>query len=368
MGTPAALNLLVIMLQRDVDVRVRRSAALALGTARDPNVTDALAYTASADPDPVVRANATAARERVLPFGRRPKLAAGLSVLCPGCGYFYLRQPERAGIYLGAAAALLAGGLVAIRETPIDPATGSRSDGRGMPLIGALQNLWFYGIYATYRDARLARGDEGAHFPVAREELTDLLAAPFNPHVISKPWVFAGVPVLLGGAFGLGYLISRAEGNRLAPSMRPFGAPASIAFFGHDFPDGAGAALGTVYNVSLFAPVAAGEESLFRGTVQAGLSETSLGLWGGWAVGSAIFGAAHILNFAGDPNGGRTAALAVPYITLTGSYLGFLYIHTNFSLLAGTAVHFWYDFLLSTFDFIADPHNQPFTMRVGFPF
>src|SRR5262245_58406377 len=36
LATPAAWNLLVIMLERDVGARVRRSAALALGAAHDP--------------------------------------------------------------------------------------------------------------------------------------------------------------------------------------------------------------------------------------------------------------------------------------------------------------------------------------------
>jgi membrane protease YdiL (CAAX protease family) len=85
-------------------------------------------------------------------------------------------------------------------------------------------------------------------------------------------------------------------------------------------------------------------------------------------VGSLIFGAAHILNFVGSDDGARVGAIAVPYITLTGSYLGYLYVRTNFSLLAGTAVHFWYDFLLSTIAFLADPDDQPFNVRLALPF
>jgi hypothetical protein len=53
---------------------------------------------------------------------------------------------------------------------------------------------------------------------------------------------------------------------------------------------------------------------------------------------------------------------------VTGSYLGFLYVHSDFSLLRGVAVHFWYDFLLATIDFVADPDHQPFVMRFGMPF
>jgi hypothetical protein len=52
---------------------------------------------------------------------------------------------------------------------------------------------------------------------------------------------------------------------------------------------------------------------------------------------------------------------------VTGSYLGFLYVHSDFSLLRGVAVHFWYDFLLATIDFVADPDHQPFVMSFGMP-
>jgi membrane protease YdiL (CAAX protease family) len=366
--TPAAANLLVVMLQRDFDSRVRQAAALALGSFHDPELRQPLEFAATADPDPQVRANAEQSRQIVAPFGKRPKLAAGLSVLCPGCGYFYLGQGARAGAYLGAAAGLIATGLFAIAQAPIDPETNAHPAGRGIPFVMAAQNLWFYGIYASYRDARLARGDEGYSFPVAKEELDNLLLAPFNPRVLKSPYVWAGIPLLLGGAIGFGYLVSQFDHSaNMGSTMRSLGDPGGVRFLGRDYGTGTGFALGELYNMSLFLPVGVGEEALFRGVVQAGLSE-SLGLWGGWAAGSVVFGAVHVFNFIGDSGGATTAALAVPYITLTGSYLGQVYIRTHFSLLAGTAIHFWYDFLLSTFAFIADPDNQPFNMRVAIPF
>ena len=150
--------------------------------------------------------------------------------------------------------------------------------------------------------------------------------------------------------------------------MRTLGDPGGVRFFGRQYGTGAGFALGEAYNLSLFLPVGVGEEALFRGVIQAGLSETSLDLWGGWALASVIFGGAHVFNFIGSGDGWRTAALAVPYLMASGGYLGLVYIETGFSLRAGAAVHFWYDFLLSTLDFIADPDHQPFVMRFATPF
>ena len=370
LATPAAYSLVLTMLQRDLDPRVRATAAAALGTSHDPDFVFALEYASAADPDPWVRAAAAASRAIVAPFAKRPKMAAGLSVLCPGCGYFYLGQPQRAFAFLGAAAGLLTAGLVVLDSSPLvvdSNGNVGHDGGRSMPLLISFQNLWFYGVYASYRDARLARGDLGARYPVAKEELPSLLAAPFNPRVLKSPWVWAGLPVMLGAAVGASYLISRATSNSTSVAMRTLADGNGVQFFGSHYGTAAGVTLGEAYNGSMFLPVAVGEESLFRGAVQAGLSE-SLGVWGGWAVGSVIFGAAHTFNFIGTDNGVQTAALAVPYLMVTGSYLGFLYINSGFSLLRGVAVHFWYDFLLATIDFAVDPDHQPFVFRFATPF
>jgi membrane protease YdiL (CAAX protease family) len=367
LATPAAFQLLLVMLQRDLDPRVRAAAAGALGASRDPDFEPALVWASAADADAGVRAAAAASRAAVAPFGKRPKLAAGLSVLCPGCGYFYLERPQRAVAFLGAGAGLLSAGLAVQAASPLD-ADGHHEVGRATPLYQGILELWFYGIYATYRDARVARGDLGARFPVAKEELPEMLLAPFNPHVLKSPWVWAGVPAMLGAAVGASYLMSRASSTSTAAQMRALTDGRGVQFFGRHYGTAEGVALGETYNASLFLPVAVAEESLFRGVVQAGLSEGPLGLWGGWAVGSAIFGAAHTFNFIGDENGVKEAALAVPYLMVTGSYLGLLYVHSGFSLLRGVAVHFWYDFLLATMDFVANPDHQPFVMRFATPF
>jgi membrane protease YdiL (CAAX protease family) len=367
LATPAALDLLAVMLTRDIDPRVRAWAATALGASRNPDFVPALEMAARADPDPAVRAAAEAAARAVGPFARRPKAAAGFSVLCPGCGYFYLREPARAIAFLGAAGALLGAALVVRDQTPVD-ATGEHPDGRALPLEMAIQELWFYGIFASYRDARLARDDAGARFPVAREHLPELVVAPFNPHILKSPYVWAGLPALIGAAVGYTYLVSRFVSLDNGPATRTLGDPGGVTFFGHHYGTAAGLALGSGYNATLYDMVAVGEESLFRGVVQAGLSETSLGLWGGWALGSAIFGSIHAFNFIGEEQGFKNAAVAVPYIALTGSYLGYVFIKKNFSLLTGVAIHFWYDFALATIDFISDPDHQPFVARVSFPF
>jgi membrane protease YdiL (CAAX protease family) len=370
LGTPAAWSLVTVLLQRDLDTRVRWSAAVALGASHDQDVEPVLAAAARMDPDPAVRSAAEVSRAAVAPFGYRPKLAAGLSVLCPGCGYFYLGEPGKALGYLGAGAALLISAVAVANDAPVvvkGDGTVGRASERALPLVMAVQNLWFYGVFASYRDARLARGDLGWRYPVAREGLPELLAAPFNPQVLKKPWVWAGLPIMLGAAVGATALICGVA-DCGGSSRRSLFDPGGVKFFGNTYDKPAGVTLGEAYNLTLFLPVGVGEEALFRGVIQAGLMETPLGMWGGWALGSAIFGAVHTFNFIGAENGAQTAALAVPYLMVTGSYLGYVYIRTSFSLAASVAIHFWYDFALATLDFIADPDNQPFALRFSMPF
>ena len=105
-GTVAARDRLMLMAHADVDPRVRASAVKLLGNTRDPGVGHLLRAIATRDPDPFVRGQALEAEAKVEASTRSPRRAAAFSLICPGCGYFYLRQPARAAGYLGTTAAL----------------------------------------------------------------------------------------------------------------------------------------------------------------------------------------------------------------------------------------------------------------------
>jgi membrane protease YdiL (CAAX protease family) len=353
-----ATNMLVVLEQRDVDPRVRAAAANAIAERRDPSLDPALQASAASDPDPGVRAVAATAHEKLWAWGKSPRTALGLSLLCPGCGQIYLHETGEGVAMLGTTALLVGSGIALTlgHNVSLDGVSDSPRVPIGLELTIWGQNLWFYSIFDAYRDGRLMRGDVGYRHPITRETLPELASAPFRPSVLASPWVWGGVPLALAAGLGIGYLANR--GSATQPSI--FDVP-NVNFLGHTLSRGAGFAAGTGYYVALFDPVGIGEESLFRGLIQTELEER-FGTYGGLALASAIFGTVHIVNFGQDP---KDALYALPTIAIVGSSLGLAYIHTGYKLETSVAMHFWYDTLLSTISFAIDPTHQPFVVQYG---
>ena len=355
---PRGEQMLEVLAQRDVDPTVRAAATGAIADRHDPRLDPVLERAAALDPDPGVRAAAAAARERLWPWQKQPRTAAGLSLLCPGCGQIYLRETGEGVALLGTSAALIGSGIFLLRDAgsvSLDGASTTRSAPIGLWLATVGQNAWFYSIFDAYRDARVLRGDAGYKFAITRERLPDLVSAPFRPSVLKSPWVWAGVPIALAAGLGVSAIASSGDltGN---PSIFDV---SRVNFLGHNFSRGGGFALGEAYYGGLFGTVGVGEESLFRGLIQTELEER-FGTAGGIAMASAIFGAVHLVNFGQDP---KQALYAVPTIAVLGSSLGLAYVHTGHKLETSVAMHFWYDFLLSTVVFAADPNHQPFVVN-----
>lgn len=361
--SPRAVDMLLVLNRRDVDPAVRDAAAGAIALRRDPALADAMRLSSVTDPDPAVRDASASAYRTLRGWSKSPGRAAGLSLLCPGCGQLYLGESEGAA-YLGTAAALVGTSIALLRgqdQVSLDEPARSARVPLAIPLLITAQNLWFYSIFDAYRDARVLRGDEGYRHPITRESLGELASAPFQPKVLASPWVWGGVPLALGAGIFVSWLASRGDTSG-EPRPTIFDVR-RVNVLGHDFSRGAGFAAGAGYYAAMFVPVGVGEEALFRGMIQTELEER-FGTWGGLAAASVIFGGVHVLNFVDDP---KTAALAVPVITVLGSSLGLAYQRTGHKLKTSVAMHFWYDFLLSTVAFAADPAHQPFVVQYASP-
>ena len=111
--------------------------------------------------------------------------------------------------------------------------------------------------------------------------------------------------------------------------------------------------------------VAVAEEIAFRGLVQSGAARATSEL-GGFAIGTAVFGPFHALNALVLPEEERLSYLAigVPWITLTGSWLGLVYMWGDYRLGGPIAVHWWYNMLISAAAFAANPEDNLFRANI----
>jgi membrane protease YdiL (CAAX protease family) len=225
-----------------------------------------------------------------------------------------------------------------------------------VPLI-ALQNTWIGG----YGDALFVEQRSRRRLYVPQDTLSELALAPFNPNVFSKPEVWLGLVGLLGAGLTLSAAI---EGGLTTDHL---GNDANL--FGRRFEPGVGYPLAGATGLALFTSVALGEEILFRGMIQSELARRN-GETAGWIGGSLVFGVLHAPNALGLPHDqqARYLAIGVPFLTLTGSYLGLVYRGNDYSLAPSVAVHFWYDLLISAVGFALDPEDSPLSARVAVPF
>jgi membrane protease YdiL (CAAX protease family) len=276
-----------------------------------------------------------------------------LPFVFPGTGQLCQGRPEEGATLMALSASELAvGATVAVR-------TGDATHpGAGVPLT-AFQDLWVASVTAW--DLERQRAAHALFTPP--ERIPELLPAPFSPDVLRHPEVWLG----LLGMVGADLLVTRALSGPDAFDLSHAGEPPNV--FGRTFDPLAGSALAAGVGVSLFEHVAVAEETFFRGWLQSGLSR-ALGETPGWLLASAIFGATHSLNALTLPAEDRPIYLAVyvPFITVLGGYLGWVYQHLGYSLAPGVALHFWYDLAVSAVAFALDPAHNALSASVHLGF
>jgi len=196
---------------------------------------------------------------------------------------------------------------------------------------------------------------------VPQESVGELARAPFSGEVLSRPAVWAGI----AGSLAAGILVSALVDG----GVDTHNAGKRPILFGHEVNSALGYPAAAAIGVVLFEHVALAEEMAFRGVLQSGMAR-SYGETPAWVTASIVFGLAHASNIVFLDRSQRLTYLAVgvPFITLLGSYLGLAYRWSGYSLAPSVAIHFWYDLLLETAAFVADPKNSPLAVIWGTPF
>lgn len=283
-------------------------------------------------------------RDRVVSCPPRASLLVpGLLQMCRG------RQTEGsvlASLGIAELGATISGGA----------ANGFGSSAAGVPLL-ALGDLWTISIMDVALEEQRA-----AHLRyVPQESLGELALAPFSGEVLARPSVWAGIAGSLAAGILVSALIDRGIDTRNA-GKRP-------VIFGREMNSAVGYPLAAAIGAGLFEHVAIAEEMAFRGVLQSSWAR-SLGETRAWVYASALFGIVHSSNIAFLDRDQRLTYLAVgvPFITLLGSYLGLAYRWNRYSLAPSVAIHFWYDFLIEAYAFLADPKNSPLAVSWGMPF
>jgi len=266
--------------------------------------------------------------------------------LLPGMGDICLRRAAEGTATLGIFFAEIGGAVAADRA-------GSSAQA---PLV-AVQDLYLYGIARPVLDEHLALRLRY----VPSETTAELLGAPWNVHVLVRADVWLGTVLFAGLAFGLEAAIGELPRNH-------FGADPVL--FGQRLDPAVGYPLGALTLGATVEHVALAEESLFRGLLQSGLARhCGEGCGHLWA--SLLFGAAHATNALELSNPGerrRYLEFGLPFITLGGTYMGWVYRRSGYALSTSVAIHFWYDFLLSLGDFLIEPQTSSLVGRVTIPF
>lgn len=286
---------------------------------------------------------------------REASCSAATSLWFPGGGQLCQGRTAEGALFASLAAAEIATGVGAV------VAQGEGLDGLDHPAVGvsavALQNLWVY----SYADAVFVE-QRAARMPfVPMDEPHELALAPFDPNVMGDVDVWLGLSLLLAAGIGVSVAVDESFDTGHA-GERP-------NLFGRELSRPLGYPLAAGVGAGLFEHVALGEESLFRGLIQSSMARNT-GETEAWVAASLAFGVAHAPNVAVVPAAERVRYLVVgvPFLTVTGSYLGLLYRWHDYSLAASTAVHFWYDLLLSATFFALDPGHSPLSARVSVPF
>ena len=289
--------------------------------------------------------------------------AALFSLLLPGPGHMYLGDVEEGLFLVGGEAALLFSSLLfnrhAVDHLLNDNEENNFKDFFSNPLLVGAVELPLLSTYLAYRKAREKNHNIGYKQPLPDESVMDLAKAPFDPSIIAKPDFFLPFIFHFGALFLLQHSIFPDSGATSSDQR----VGAGVRIYGKDLPSSIGYPLGEAGLWLSCTAVSMGEEALFRGYLQSELEE-KFGKRLGWLTASALFGALHF------PNGTTTKErIAASLSAFTGGLvLGYFYQKEGYSLRKPIAYHTWWNFSLSTINFLQNPKDSIISGNIAFRF
>lgn len=201
------------------------------------------------------------------------------------------------------------------------------------------------GTYSTYSLHRDIKDEDGTGLKKGKEDLVDLIKAPFQAENVFNFDVFPFYPMSV--FFG-----TSMDEFKNVPK---FFQRDKVDFMGMQFNPFVGLILVLVTNMIIVLANATWEEIFFRG-----ISLESSGL----VNSSLFFGSAHIANML-SPNASVEDTLAqTAFATLFGFYAGNKTQTNNYDFRRMIALHFWHNVTASTLGYMANPDKTTFS--IGF--
>jgi len=271
--------------------------------------------------------------------------------LVPGLGHLLLGETATGVTVMGGTLGLIGGSVALDPEGVLAPTSSTAV------LTQGASALWLWSVWDAYQTARVGLDPHPPTYPY--QGPLELLSAPFRPSVLAQPALL--LPLLA--------ITALAASQSYFGSSRALWRRDELPLLGRSVPTWAALAADEVGFGAVSLEAAVGEEATFRGLLLHSLGVQSRPAL---AIGlqAALFGLLHFPNpFLYDGQATLEDGIETSLVTgLLGAHLGYLTWRNRGDLRPAVAFHFWYNFVLLSSAFVADPDSVPFRLQVAVPF
>jgi len=268
--------------------------------------------------------------------------------MLPGGPYFYEGDTGRGLCYSLLEASLFTAGILVNDKLGSSPKKEWNIPFQLSSQIYAIEKFSYYRKYVL----RIKQNpDYNFRYEMDATPVSELFAAPFNPKVVSSPFVlvFAALGIIDG-------IISYPEGNRGYRDISGVRAMNTV------MSPGAGTLYYEAAAFSVSYGAALSEEMMFRGMFMP-IIDYVYGKAAGLVSTSLVFGLMHLFN----PDIEKPLYF-VTQATLAGFAFGYNVQKNDYKLSKAIAAHFWYNMVSMTTTWLINPNENPLGIGVTFKF